>query len=363
MTACNRICLVGVDGIVGSFVLGLKRTGYRGGVVGVADSATIQRAWELKVVTDGTDDLAKAVKGSNLVIMSRQAVVQGQTLRQVLSQVDPGTIVSEMTRVKGDVNQIFAELKRDDVHYVGFRLAGDADVSLDLLRSSPFFYEHKTVILTPRGKADLDAFALLQDSMKRMGAAVVAMSPQAHDRMLADLNQIPRLAMIAAVEYVMDPARGVPLDAASLGSWLTEQLRELQQMVETGWAHDVEANREPVLAALSELPTRIATLQQAIREGKIADHLNSLAGDGGRLANPVSEQSGSTELVLSVGRDTKLLEKVAHILAESKIPVASMNRMHDAEVGTFCLTLNSPLERARAAMVLKDAGVPITEIQ
>ncbi|MBI5059643.1 prephenate dehydrogenase [candidate division KSB1 bacterium] len=363
MALCNRMCFIGLDGMVGSFALGMKRTGYQGGIVGVADNATVQQAWKLRVVTDGTPELARAVKGAGLVILSREAATLGISLCDVLACVEPGTIISEMTRVKGDVNRVFAESKRTDVSYVGFRLAGDADVQIELEKSSQYYFEHKTVILTPRGKPDLDAFSQLQEAMKRLGANVVAMSPQAHDRMLADINQAPRLAMMAAVEYVLDPARGMPVSSASMGAWLAEQMGELQQMQFSGWAHDVADNREPVLQALDQLLKQLATLREAVATGSLEQHLEQLAGASGKLVNPEVAQEASREIVLAAGGDTKVLEKAAQILAECRITVASLDKMHDAAAGTFCLTLNSPADRSRAATALGNAGLKITEIR
>ncbi|MYI60669.1 MAG: prephenate dehydrogenase/arogenate dehydrogenase family protein, partial [Gemmatimonadetes bacterium] len=57
--------------IGGSIGLALKRTGFRGQLVGVSRPATIARALELGVIDEGWgyDELGQALKGADLVFI------------------------------------------------------------------------------------------------------------------------------------------------------------------------------------------------------------------------------------------------------------------------------------------------------
>jgi prephenate dehydrogenase len=361
MNGYKRVALVGFNSAVGSFALGLRRAGFRGTLVGVADAATVEQCWKLGIITDGSDDLGAALAGSDLVMLSQESGHSTGQLAKVLLLADDGATISEMTRVKGDVNRIFESSGRADVHYVGFRLLGDARVDADVAQSSKFFFENKTVILTPRGKEDLDAFSQLQDAMRRMGAAVVAMSPQSHDKLLAQLTQVPKAAVVAILQGIFEDTETIQMTPEMLSGWLVSEAQDLAVMKQSGWTADIEANRELVLQGMDRLIERLRAMRGEIAAGRLAAQLNTLVDRAGVKLN-LDQKKDRTDLILSAGADSKVLERVSEILAKARIPIGKLERMEFAEAGTYRLSLNSVAERDRAVSLLRNASIEVSDL-
>jgi hypothetical protein len=87
--------------------------------------------------------------------------------------------------------------------------------------------------------------------------------------------------------------------------------------------------------------------------GRVLDDLLTRTGDivQKQVAAPHSE------LILTANGDLKAAEQAAKILAKARITICSLDRIEDAEPGTFRLALQSVEERDRAAGLLRSAGL------
>jgi prephenate dehydrogenase len=355
MSAFRRICFIGFDRVIGSLALGLKRTGFRGPMLGVGDPSTIDQCWKLGIISDGYQELEKAVVGADLIVLSSRAGHASDMLENVLNLADEEAVISEMTRVKRDVNRVFEQSSRTDVHYVGFRLLGDVPNEDDFSRADKFFFERRSVILTPRGKADLNAFSKLQDALKKMGASVIAMSPQAHDRILSQISQVPHAAIAAMLRRIFE-SEDVEITADMLGKWLTNELQDIAALKQSGWLRDIADNVELVQQGLDDLIKQIERVKGEIAAGTFGQALDDLlARTGSVLHTAVAAEKA--ELILTAAGDTKAAEKAANILAKARIPIRTLEKIEHAEPGTFRLCLNSTEERDRAASLLQSAGL------
>ena len=361
MTGFRKVCLVGFDRIVGSFALGLKRSGFKGSMVGVADTATISKCWKLGLIHDGFQDLTKALPGADLIMLASQSAGENTQLKDVLDWADDGSTISEMTRVKGNVNAVFESRHRDSVHYVGFRLLGDVPDEGDVDESNRFFFEDKTVILTPRGKDDLESFSSLQDLMRKMGSTVIAMSPQAHDKLLAHLAQVPKTAMVAILQRVFDGDADIKVAPEMLSKFLIDEARGLAALRQRGWVEDLAANQELVLQGIDAVLARLQKIKADIQSGTLGGELDALISRAG-VALQLDTATDTADLVLLAGPDMMVLQKTSEVLANARITIESLEKMENAEPGTYRLRMKSPEDRNRAVTLLRQAGMDVENL-
>jgi prephenate dehydrogenase len=361
MTVLRKICLIGFDRIIGSFALGLKRSGFRGAIVGVDNPETIAKCWNLGIVTDGTDELSKALVGAELIVLSSHSGAQSGALARVLDLADDGAIISEMTRVKGDINRVFDESARPDVHYVGFRLLSESEADMDVENANRFFFEGKSVILTPRGKEDLEAYQVLSEVLKKMGAAVVAMSPQAHDRLLALHSQVPRVASLALLRRILESSGDLKLSPQMLTGWLVEELKALGTAQHRTWVDDVEANQELVVKGIDELVSQLQRIKASVISGGLKTEFDDLAAHADELLG-LAVKTNPNELILVAGSDPKVLERVAEMFAKQRLTMGKLEKLENAEAGTYRIIMNSQDERDKATSMLRRAGIEVVDL-
>lgn len=353
MSQYRKVCLVGLDGVVGSFALGLRRTGFRGLIIAVAPTETIEQAWKLGMLSDGTQRVEDGVVGADLVMLSRESA-GGGLLADVLAAADDGATISEMTRVKQEVQRVFGQSARSDLHYVGFRLIGDTQRHHDLQQAGKFYFENKTIILTPRGKEDLDAYSQLSDMLRKMGSTVVAMSPQTHDQLVAQLAHVPRITALATLQRLFDPQANYRLTPAMLGDWLVEQARMLSE--DGDWIVEIADNRDSVLEGIDAIISTLHELRRNVAEDRLAQSAKALQALTGKALG-TSETPKEFGLVITTGEDTKVLETTSRLLAKARIKIKDLDPMRFAEAGTFRLTLMNAEDRDGAMDLLKRSGI------
>src|SRR5882762_9336824 len=127
MARIEKLVIVGVGLIGGSFALALKEAGAAGRVIGVGRSAgNIRRALDLKII-DVAGSLDKATFGDADLVLLAVPVGQMQTvMRSIAPLVGPRTVVTDAGSTKQDVVDLARrELKKSLARFVpGHPIAG-----------------------------------------------------------------------------------------------------------------------------------------------------------------------------------------------------------------------------------------------
>src|SRR5437763_16658225 len=100
----NRVVIVGVGLIGGSFALGLKAASAAGTIVGLERSAqALARARELGIIDEACTDPRAALQGADLVLLAAPVAQTAAILAQLSPWLEPHTIVTDAGSTKADV--------------------------------------------------------------------------------------------------------------------------------------------------------------------------------------------------------------------------------------------------------------------
>ena len=157
-----------------------------------------------------------------------------------------------------------AALKRHGLasHIVAYS-AGDAHAALALgLAADAALFRNRTVILSPLDESEPSKAARLESVWQRLGATVVRLSPQEHDRIYALVSHWPH-------------ALGFALGAAVAGNGVADDLvgPGLLDLTRTAasspalWADILLQNGGPALDAADLVAEELAHIRAAIRDG------------------------------------------------------------------------------------------------
>ncbi len=362
MNSFRRVCLIGLDRTNGSFALGLKRSGFKGSIVGVADAAASSEAWKLGIINGGGPDLAERLAGSDLVMLASNVHPTDECLAQVLELADDEAVVCETSRFKGEMHRLLQSCPRTDLGLVGLNALGLPDPTSALSGATKFFFDGKTVVLTPRGDGDEPAALRLQQALEKMGAKTVSMTAEMHDRWLGLTTQLPGLAGLALLQSLLDSPLRLRISADAWGQRLGDELRSLAAALPGGWLDDIEKNREGLVVAIDELLGHLQIVRQDLASGALARRCNELLTQA--MPSDTLEETPieDTSLMVVAGADAKMIERAAEVLAVARIPVASIQKVQGMDTGTFRLTLKSAEERNQAVYLLRRAGIGIVEL-
>src|SRR5690554_5488790 len=178
----NRLAVVGLGLIGGSFAKGLRQSGLCREVVGCdPDPVTRKLAVSLGVVDRMAVDLPDAVQGADLILLAVPVLAMGSVLQQ-LAGLDLGRAVitdtgSTKTAVVEAVRQAYGQVPPRFVP--GHPIAGSERSGVEAADAG-LFSRHK-VILTPLDNTDADALNLVRDAWRALGADVENMPLEDHD--------------------------------------------------------------------------------------------------------------------------------------------------------------------------------------
>jgi len=196
----NKICIIGTGLIGGSLALGLKKAKFCEHITGCGRSEdTLKKAMELDVIDSYEMDMAKAVSGADIVVVS----VPLGAIRSVFEKIRPGlgetTVVTDAGSAKQcvirEANEIFPSK-----HYfiAGHPIAGTEKSGVTAAFDNLF--ENRKVILTPDENTDKTALALIEIMWQSVGAEVEFMSAEHHDLVLAGTSHLPHLLAFGLVD-------------------------------------------------------------------------------------------------------------------------------------------------------------------
>ena len=199
----NKVVIIGVGLIGGSFALGLKRAGMVGEVVGIGrHPEATARALELGIVDSVSTSYEDALRGADLVLLAAPVAQTGPILKALLPYLEQGTIVTDAGSTKCDVVAAAREALQDRVHQFvpGHPIAGSESNGPDAALAG--LYQGKKVVLTalPENAAqDVDRVAA---AWRACGAIIHTLSPEDHDRVFAAVSHLPHLLAYALVDDV-----------------------------------------------------------------------------------------------------------------------------------------------------------------
>ena len=186
------VCIAGVGLIGGSFALALRRAGFSGRIIGVSSPASIEIAVHRGVIDQGLP-LDKAAAAADVVYLSTSIGKILETLDFVDAYVRPGTLITDSGSTKAAIASRALEKIRRGRFVGGHPLTGKE--TRGVAEADARLFEGRKYVLTGSDPQ-------LEHWIGRIGARLVALDPEEHDRLVAMTSHLPQLASTALAEVL-----------------------------------------------------------------------------------------------------------------------------------------------------------------
>ena len=262
----DKIVIVGVGLIGGSFALALKRAGQVREVVGIGrHPEALARALALGIIDRVCDDYADALNGADLVMLAAPVAQTGPILAALLPHLAPGTVVTDAGSTKCDVVAAArAALGERVAQFVpGHPIAGSEANGPDAALAG--LYQGKKAVLTPlpeNAPGDVERVAA---AWRACGAVIHQLTPQDHDRVFAAVSHLPHLLAYALV----DDLAGKP-HADMLFQYAASGFRDFTRIAGSSpemWRDISLANRAALLTELDAYLAQLTTMRTMLAAG------------------------------------------------------------------------------------------------
>lgn len=234
---------------------------------------TLETALEIGAIDRTATTVADAVKDADLVILCTPVGIFPNILSELSQVILPGTVVTDVGSTKRSVVELAEANLPRKVHFVGSHpMAGSEKRGVEFAK--PDLFQNALCITTPTPRTDRKALEGVEAFWKSLGMRLTRVSPEDHDRLLADISHLPH-AVAAALVAMQDDA-GLPL--AGKGFLDTTRIAGGDGAL---WRDILLDNRDNLRASLDRLKKQLTQFQKLLtskRGDELTEWLNRAAG-------------------------------------------------------------------------------------
>ena len=197
----NSVAIVGTGLIGASFGLALRRAGFIGPILGVSSERALADAVAVGAIDRGVT-LAEAAGQAELVFLSQSIGRILDTLRHLDPLLRPGALVTDAGSTQNEIVDHARQFIRRGQFLGGHPMAGKELRGAAAAEAGLF--QGCTWVLTPDEPAELEtpAARAFVDWLDRIGARLVVLDCDEHDRVVAFTSHLAQLASTALASSV-----------------------------------------------------------------------------------------------------------------------------------------------------------------
>jgi prephenate dehydrogenase len=274
----NTVAIVGTGLIGASFGLALRKAGFAGRILGVSSPGAVASAQAAGAVDAGAP-LEEAVPQADLVFLSNTIGRILDTLHHLEPLVQPGALVTDAGSTKCQIADTATQSLTRCQFLGGHPMAGKesrgaAGADADLFRG-------RIWVLTPDTHDELETepARVFRGWLAKIGARIVVMGADEHDRVVARTSHLPQLASTALSALLSDAA-----STEVSGSGLCDMTRLALSSYDL-WRDILATNSDHIEKALSEYIQELEHIRENLRTRQLQEEFDRAA----RLAKKIRQ--------------------------------------------------------------------------
>lgn len=266
----ERLAIVGVGLIGGSFAMAAREAGFVRRISGWDDRATLEEALRRGVIDEVEDAFAVgSTCGADLIYLAAPVGGIIDFLQTHGRRVKRGAIVTDAGSTKREICRAALEGLTDGAHFIGGHpMAGSHERGLTHANAGLFRAAPYVLIGGAPAQKGLDAIALrlLIEAVRAIGARPVVMSAERHDHAVAAVSHTPQLLSTALALLVADDGDEALTQVAGAG------FADMTRLAASHWSvwEDICAtNGDEIASELGRFIALLESLRQELATGQI----------------------------------------------------------------------------------------------
>ena len=256
----ERVAVIGVGLIGGSFALALKRAGACASVVGVGRNPDNMRVAKERGIVDSVEaDVAVAVRDADLVLVATPVAQFPELFARIVPSLAPSALVMDAGSTKQDVVAAARSALGSRIaqfvpaHPIaGAEHSGAAAAKADL-------FAGKRVVLAPVAENPVTMVDAAAAAWEACGARISRMSATEHDAVFAAVSHLPHMLAYALVHEVAQRDNSGQLFGYAAGGF--RDFTRIASSHPEMWRDICMANRSALLAELDRYVDKLRALR------------------------------------------------------------------------------------------------------
>lgn len=259
----NKILIVGLGLLGGSYAQGLTEQGYEVGAIDINDSS-IEYGLKHKFIKHGQTNVTKEyVSEFDVIVFCLYPNVFIEWIKKYQSFIKPGAILTDVTGVKKWVIDELTTILRLDVEYIGAHPMAGKEVN-GVEHSSKEMFKEANYIVTPTKTSSEEAIRVAKSIGQLLGfKTIVELEPEMHDEMIGFLSQLTHCIAVSLMTCK---------ESTHLVSYTGDSFRDLTRIAkinENLWSELFILNKEELLSQMDLFLEQFINLKNAIANDDI----------------------------------------------------------------------------------------------
>ena len=257
----TKILIVGLGVIGGSYAAALTREGYTVDCI-TKEQADIDYARAHGLIKHGTCEIdEELVAESELIIFALYPTTFIEWIERNQGLFSPGTIITDVTGVKGSVVSRVQDMLRPDVEFISAHpMAGRERSGVEF--ADPEVFRGANYIVTPTEKNSEEAILLCKKLGEILGfARISVLSPEEHDRMIAFLSQLTHCIAVSLMTCN---------EASGMEKYTGDSFRDLTRIAKINdrmWSELFLMNRDALLSEMDGFIKEFSAFREMLASG------------------------------------------------------------------------------------------------
>lgn len=203
MKEVKNVAIIGVGLIGGSLGLTLRSTSNLA-VTGIGrDPKKLEMAVNQGAIDKYTTSIEAGVKDADIVFVATPVSVIIDMVEEAIGAVKPDTIITDVGSTKASIVEKVEEVLPENVHFIGGHpMAGSEQQGVEAATDNLF--RSSLYILTPTPKTNTEAYQKLHSLITNLGARVIAIGPEKHDKLVAAISHLPHLVSAGLIQLASE---------------------------------------------------------------------------------------------------------------------------------------------------------------
>lgn len=257
----HNILIVGLGLLGGSYAMALSRRGYRISAI-TLEQTSIDYAMNKGIIRYGTTTVEpELVADADVVIFALYPHTFVKWMEQYGRMLTSGTIITDVTGVKGNIIPRINALLPDGVEYIAAHPMAGREVG-GVENADDRIFHGANYLVVPTKENSPEAIELCEDLGWTIGFhSVSQLSPERHDEMIGFLSQLTHCIAVSLMCAKDDPA---------LVRYTGDSFRDLTRIARINdamWSELFLENREVLLGEMDRFRDAFERLYAAVRDG------------------------------------------------------------------------------------------------
>lgn len=270
--------------------------------------------------------------------------------------VKPSALITDVAGVKSAIVSSVSDFRFIGGHpMAGSELRGPMGADLNLFKGCSW-------ILTPSSATTPEQYSRLHTILRELGASVVAIEPDQHDRLMSIASHVPHLVAGALMNEAAETSQhdAVLLQLAAGGFRDMTRIAAGDPII---WPDVLIENRTAVTSTLDAVISRLQSLQKFINDGDraaLTGQLREASSARRELPGRATQSDQLAYLRVELSDEPGQLARVTLTASELLVNIYDIEISHAAEetFGTLLVTIEST-EAERFSLALTAAGFKV----